>query len=230
VSSRGLVGVLLVVAILAGCGDDETDQGTATTATTAAEVSLPEGRAAAAKAVQEGFSEPANVLGGDEEIGRLVERLDRDAALFFSEALDPKLGSPAISRDAGPCDGAQVGARGYPRYCSAEQQIVAPLKGAEAVRAKDGAASLYVLLGWAHARAAAAGLGWEQAYPQDQLTKGRLCLFGAWFRYLNYQAVLEDSDYAVVGRTVQTHPAFADARGVDPNVIQESGGVDLCGT
>ena len=226
-SLRSLIGVVVTAAIvLAGCGDDD-DPAPATTPASTNEVSISEARATTRGFVEEGFREPANVIGGDEPIGPLVERIDRDAALFFAEALEQNLGSPTISREPGPCDGKQVKANGYPRYCSAEKQIVAPLAGARAVRRKHGAAALYVLLGWAHTKAAAAALGWER-YPKDQLDNGRLCLFGAWFRYLNYQVVLENSDYPVVDRTIKSHPAFADTPGALEAVSRGSDGADLC--
>ena len=221
--------VVAAALLTAGCGDGEDEPArTATTAPAAVEVTLGEARRAAVASASARRTQARNVLGGDEEIGRLLDRLDRDAALFYAETLDPSLGSPRVRREAGPCDGQTLTASDYPRWCSAEKTIFAPLEGAEKVRSELGAAPLYVIVGWAHAKAAAAGLGWEDKYDEQQLTQGRLCLFGAWFKYVKYQVVIETSDFGPAIETASSHPAFADAPGAEQAVLRDSEGVELC--
>ena len=218
-NTRAYGAVLAAAAIALGavaCGDEDEPDNDRPSGEP--QVTLDEGKAAAVAAIRERPAAKPNLLGGDAEIGRLLARLDASTIAFYHDVLaggGSEVAPPHVEREPGPCDGAQVAAGGYPRWCSAEKKVFEPTAGSDAVRQKDGALALYLMVGWAHAQAAGAGLGWEDAvkkgtYTEQQVKAAEFCLFGAFFRYLNYQGIIEESDFAAIDPVVNNHPAFAN--------------------
>jgi hypothetical protein len=201
-----------------GCGDDEpsqeqaakTPEATATATAAASEVAPEQVTAAIDGQKVEAPSAKPNVLGGTGDINRILNFLDKDLTLFFSETLEPvgaKVSGAEVRRSAGPCDGENADAGGAPRWCAAEKVVFESPEGASAMRSRDGVVPLYLSVGWAHAQSAGAELGWQDGvkqgkYKADAVNEAQFCLFIAWVSYMFGQGVFENSDLPEVNRTL----------------------------
>ena len=236
---RALSAVLVTAAVALGataCGDDDAPEKDRPPAEP--DVTLDEATKAAADRKGDKPAAAPNVLGGDRPIGRILPQLDADLTAFFAETLEPtgaQLSGAQVRREAGPCNGQQVAADAPPQYCRTEGVVFEPEPGAEAVRTKDGPAALYTLVAWAHAQAAGAQLGWEDAveqgrYTREQVAEGDFCLMYAWLGYTDLQGIFENSDYQVIDGVINNNPAFAEV----PPVAKQRGaakgriGADIC--
>lgn len=221
-----------IVVALPGCGDDE-QPASPDPGASAREVQIsPERAIAATEKTPEPPAAAPNLLGGDRDIRDLVEYLDDDLTLFFTETLQPagaRITPPTVRREPGPCDGATVGAADAPRYCDAQNLVFESLAGAEATRSDLGAAGLYAQIGWAHAQAAGDQMGWHDAVAANKLRaevvkEAEACLFFAWLVYTVGQGVLEKSDFRSIDAVLNSE-VF---RGLPPAAVkrvQQNGGI-----
>jgi hypothetical protein len=210
---------------VAGCGgDDESDSSSTPT-------TQPAPKSAAVTVSPEKVTEqidgskptkPAakpNVLGGDIEITKLLDRLDADLSSYYADQLEPvgaKLSAPTVQRTApAQCEGKALPASSPPQWCSREKVLFAPPNGADRLRNSDGPVALFLYEAWAHARAVGAQLGWQDAVANKQLDPGAVgqaefCLVAAWAGYKNLEGVFENSDIDAVFKQYNDAPIFAD--------------------
>ena len=220
------------VALGVGCGGCGGEDGAAILATPA-EVITASANAGATTAAR------PNILGGGGDVTRLLGRLDADLTSFMSETLEPtgaRIEAARVERSARSCDGRRRSADEAPRWCEAEHIVYEPVAGAEQVRAEDGEAALYVLVGWAHAESIGSQLGWHDAVRRGKLApadvaEAQTCLLWSWIIYTVRQGLVEDADWESIGRAFD-RPVFDS---VDSAAINRAfdtaldGGSDACG-
>ena len=237
---RAISAILVTAAAAQGAaagGDDDEPENERRPAEGPA-VSIEDARQSAAERFAERPAGQPNLLGGDRPIARLLPILDQDITAFYAETLAARgasITAPEIRREAGPCDGEQVEATDPPRYCRGERLVFEPEAGSDKVRDDRDPAALYVLVGWAHAQATGAALGWEDEvaagrYTRAQVAESDFCLLFAWIDYTIYQGLFEESDYPTIERMLDGDPVFAEV----PAEVRERAiskgriGADIC--
>jgi hypothetical protein len=241
------LGAVAVAAALtlgaAGCGGGDGGNGSGSTSaasTASVAVSPAAVRRQVATTTLPAPASAPNVLGGNGEITRVLDRLDKDLGLFYSETLEP-LGlkvRPATVRRLkgnGRCDGRPLKATAGPRWCQAEKAVVEPVPGAEAVRRDGGTAILYLQVAWAHAQAAGQALGWHTAVTRKRLAASEVkatefCLMTSWIFYTLQQGLFDDQDLEVLDTAMAGSTLFAGIpqRAMSAAVKKGTNGADGC--